>query len=76
MHDEFVHDDPQRTAKELEFVPVAACLVAAGVFGVTCLVLWIPRMWRKTLQETNQLSRAVQGKLDDSPDDRHHGSGI
>jgi hypothetical protein len=62
--------------EETGIVLVVDCAVAGIGFGVTCLILWIPRMWRRTLKETNQLSKAVQGKLNDSPNDRNNGSGI
>ncbi len=61
--------------EDVGIVLVVDCAVAGTGFGVSCLVLWVPTMWRKTLKETNQLSRAVQGKLDDSPDDRNRGAG-
>ena len=70
-------EDLQRTMEQL---PLYAAASAAGAFGVTFFVLWIPRMWRGTLRETNQLSRAVQGKLDNPPqtqrEDKHQGEGI
>jgi hypothetical protein len=64
-------DDPkiqQITKREVEetdkMAPFASAGIALGAFGVMCAILWIPSMWRGTLKQTNDLSRAVQGKLE------------
>jgi hypothetical protein len=68
--------------------PATPCLMAAFLallaFLALCVIvfvipwLWsiIPGLWRGTLHQTNQLSRAVQGKLDDPPNDKNSGAGI
>jgi hypothetical protein len=67
---------PEQAAAHSGGILVMDCAVAIIGFGVTCLILWIPRMWRGTLKETNQLSKAIQGKLDSPTDDKNSGAGI
>jgi len=53
------------------FLCLALCVI---VFVIPWMWRGIPGVWRGTLKETNQLSRAVQGKLDEPPDDRNRGA--
>ncbi len=66
----------QRVEEGMRMAPAIAFGGAVVGFVAAFSLLWVPRMWRGALRETNQLSKAVQGKLDEPPEDRHRGEGI
>lgn len=70
----------QNAAEHMRMVPFVDCAVAVITCGTTCVILWlpvwIPCMWRGALNETHHVSWAIQGKLEQPPENRHHGEGI
>jgi hypothetical protein len=57
-------EDRASAEAEAAFIPWASAGGGGVAFVVTCLVLWLPSMWRGALKQTNELSKAVQGRLD------------